>query len=320
MSFTNINNVCSIGNHCITALLLKKGNIRSESYPFDWINSNIDVVKHCLEDNFKIFLDKKYYDRGKTHDNYEQIQNHTYFHDKYNNDLIMFRHRDPLNNISDYQYYQRCVDRFKKILDNKNNKLFIYCGNIDKNNDKILNIEATFKKYTTNYRILFIKHSNIKDYIFESINNIDFLELAIEGMFKKNEYLISIIKSKYNFNISKANNDLEMKKLCKKIGKTTKIKKPSMVLLLKSPKHQPPKQLSKQLPKQLPPKQLPKQLPPKQLPPKQLPPKQLPPKQLPPKQLPSKQLPSKQLSPKQHQPKLSTNILHSLLMIKNRNK
>jgi len=308
MSFTNINNICSIGNHCITALLLEKANIRTESYPFDWINSNIDVVKHCLRDNFEIFLDKKYYNRGKTHDNYEQIQNHTYFHDKYNNDLKMFRHRDPLNNISDYQYYQRCVNRFKKILNNQNNKLFIYCGNIDKNNDKILEIADTFKKYTTNYRILFIKNSNIKDYKFESINNIDFLDIAVEGMFTKNEYLISVIKSKYNFNVNITNNDLKMKKICKLV-KNTKIIKSPMVILLKSPNQQSTKQQPSL-----------KQQPPKQQPLKQQPSKQLPFKQQPSKQLPFKQQLPKQQLPKQHQSILSTNNLQNLLMIKNRNK
>lgn len=98
----------------------------------------------------------------------------------------MFPHKDPLNIPDDYQYYLRCITRFKSMLDNKNNKLFIYCGNIDKNYDKLLELEATFKKYTTNYRILFIKHSNIKNYKFESINNFDFLDIIVEGLHTKN--------------------------------------------------------------------------------------------------------------------------------------
>lgn len=55
MSLNNIKYICSIGSWCITGTLLKKANLKTESYPFDWNFTNIDVVKHCIEDNFKIF-------------------------------------------------------------------------------------------------------------------------------------------------------------------------------------------------------------------------------------------------------------------------
>jgi len=37
----------------------------------------------------------------------------------------MFNHRNPLNNINDYNYYVRCVKRFKKLLQKQEYKLFI---------------------------------------------------------------------------------------------------------------------------------------------------------------------------------------------------
>jgi len=51
----------SIGTYCSTAYILKVNNLRTESYPFDYIFSSLEIVKHCINDKFNIFLDKKYY-------------------------------------------------------------------------------------------------------------------------------------------------------------------------------------------------------------------------------------------------------------------
>jgi hypothetical protein len=51
----------SIGPYCSTAYILKVNNLRTESYPFDYIFSSLEIVKHCINDKFNIFLDKKYY-------------------------------------------------------------------------------------------------------------------------------------------------------------------------------------------------------------------------------------------------------------------
>jgi hypothetical protein len=37
----------------------------------------------------------------------------------------MFNHHNPLINIDDYNYYVRCVNRFKKLLQKQEYKLFI---------------------------------------------------------------------------------------------------------------------------------------------------------------------------------------------------
>ena len=50
--------VCSLGNRCHTAYLLKKCNLKKTSYPFDWIFSDLYMILHCIEDNFNKFLNK----------------------------------------------------------------------------------------------------------------------------------------------------------------------------------------------------------------------------------------------------------------------
>jgi hypothetical protein len=58
---TIIKYVCSLGPRCHTASFLKRNHLKKASYPFDWIFSDIDMITHCLEDDFNIFLDKQYF-------------------------------------------------------------------------------------------------------------------------------------------------------------------------------------------------------------------------------------------------------------------
>lgn len=205
MSLNNINHVCSIGPLCRSSKLIKTSKLKLESYPFDWIFSNLDMIQHCIKDNFKIFLDKQYYTRNINDKNKKTKQVHIYY---YPNKTTMFNHRNPLIN-DHYDYYIRCVNRFKMLLGNKNNKLFIYFGSIDEN--KIIEFNNNLKKYTCNYRILVInsKVSNKHNYNFKTIDNIDYLFIETlstaggisYGNPKDNEYLKMIIHSKYKFQL-----------------------------------------------------------------------------------------------------------------------
>lgn len=94
----------SIGPNCHTAgVKIKK--IKEESYPFDWIISDIDVVINCIKDDFFEYLNKDNY-----YLNTEYKDQNIIGHKKYKKN--MFVHRDPLNNCEDYSYLERCVDRF----------------------------------------------------------------------------------------------------------------------------------------------------------------------------------------------------------------
>jgi hypothetical protein len=208
---SEINYVSSLGSLCHCSQLLKRNNLKLVSYPFDWIFSNSDNVIHCLEDNFNIFLDKSYYiniskgKRGKSKCG----------HSKYNN--RMFNHHNPLTNIDHYNYYVRCVDRFKNLLQEQEHKLFIMIlinmNNIDDDKkNKMIEFNNRFSKYTSNYTLLVIFHIPNKeenDNIFTYNDNIKFLELHTLSRSKgakfvnnnDNIYLDNIINSKYNFNL-----------------------------------------------------------------------------------------------------------------------
>lgn len=135
----------------------------------------------------------------------------------------MFRHHNPLINIEHYNYYVKCVNRFKDLLQKQEHKLFImiflkfdnYNDNIKINNikNKIIDFNIKFSKYTSNYTLLIIiqipnKQENHHKFTYN--DNIHFLELHTLGLSNgveftnKNDniYLDNIIKSKYNFNVN----------------------------------------------------------------------------------------------------------------------
>jgi hypothetical protein len=109
-----INYACSLGSLCHSSKILKRNKYKLCSYPFDWIFSNCDNIIECIEDNFNIFLDKSYYI------NLSELQcGHSKYH------KWMFYHHNPLINTDHYNYFVRCVDRFKTLLQKPEHKLFI---------------------------------------------------------------------------------------------------------------------------------------------------------------------------------------------------
>lgn len=172
--------IISLGEKCHTASFLKRNNFKKASYPFDWIFSNPLMIAHCIDDNFKIFLDKSYYTLENT--NYP-IQTHKFY---YPCGLTMFNHHNPIND-NDFKYFERCIYRFKNLLDSEDNKLFIIMFVNNKNNlsdyqNDIIFLNNKLKEKTKNFKLLFILH-RCKGFQYhewleiEEIKDIDILEL-----------------------------------------------------------------------------------------------------------------------------------------------
>ena len=113
--------IVSLGNYCITSMILKENNLKNTSYPFDWMISTIDNIIHVINDNFNEFLNRKNYLEV---DNVLSTKNVFYFE----NTSSMFKgikidhpHHNLLSNQNDYNYLKRCVDRFHDL--NKYNKI-----------------------------------------------------------------------------------------------------------------------------------------------------------------------------------------------------
>jgi len=207
---STIKYVCSLGPRCHTAGFFKRNNMKKVSYPFDWIFSNPKMILHCLEDNFNIFLDKRYFE---IKDSTSVSQQHNFY--KENEDELLFNHHNPLNQ-KDYNYFTRCIIRFKHLLLKPELKLFVLFflnyPEIDiEFKQNIIDFNQNLSKYTNNYGILCIiqNTSNKRSYKFSFNENIHFLEISTKSSSnglefednKDNIFLDELIKSTYIFDL-----------------------------------------------------------------------------------------------------------------------
>ena len=205
--------VCSLGSSCHTANIMKRNKLKLYSCAFDWIFSNVDNIIHCIEDDFKIFLDKSYY--ISLSKSISKLQGgHSFYGDN------MWYHHDLLLNLIHYNYYIRCVNRFKQLLKFKEHKLFIMTfvnnGAVDARikdiEHAVVDFNNKFSKHAHNYTLLVVFHipnTDINHHTFTYIDNIHFLELHTISKSSgvsfydetDNIYLDDIIKQTYNFNL-----------------------------------------------------------------------------------------------------------------------
>jgi hypothetical protein len=197
--------VCSLGSNCHTAYYLKLHKLKLASYPFDWVDiRNEKNVLHCLKDDFNTFLDKSYYEafeKGK--------RRHSFYSYKF------FNHKDPMKD-EDYNYYIRCIERFRNLLVLDENKLFVLgFYNLETITDErmkeIVEFNREFSNYAKNYTLLVILHKTGTElkHTIKKIENICFLEVETRTpsngiVFKErgdNDYLEAAINSIFQFKL-----------------------------------------------------------------------------------------------------------------------
>jgi hypothetical protein len=114
----------SFGYRCSTGGLIQKLNLKTESHPFDWCVSKLDVIKDCIETKFIHFSNVSNYEIRYL-ENYNLIDGqkisidgpsaipvNTYYETTDNvqtyNSKLALNHQNLTN---DYDYYQRCIHR-----------------------------------------------------------------------------------------------------------------------------------------------------------------------------------------------------------------
>jgi len=125
----------SIGHRCSSSGILKLLKLKTESYPFDWIVSNLSTVRHCMETGFVEFLNTDNYPRQETstanildarvisicnetpeiNTFYEEVLNHSHvgiqkMGNTYWKALAITHH----SMSEDMEYFRRCVSRFRE--------------------------------------------------------------------------------------------------------------------------------------------------------------------------------------------------------------
>lgn len=106
----------SLGSFCHAAEALKRTQLRVFAGPFDWLFSNLSMLTHCIEDDFKEFLDQSKYQvlpleaRPISEAN---VCDHAFYRDQFGVKYL-FNHHDPTQDDV-YAHFQRTVERFRKL-------------------------------------------------------------------------------------------------------------------------------------------------------------------------------------------------------------
>lgn len=115
-----IQHVLSLGSICFTATFMQQNGLRKYAGPFDWVSSNALVVTHCIESNFRHFLDRRQYIEtalpGAGHRLYDLgVPGALSEKARAWGPPLMFNHHDPLKVDRDHAHFVRCTQRFAAV-------------------------------------------------------------------------------------------------------------------------------------------------------------------------------------------------------------
>lgn len=132
----------SLGYRCSTAAILKRLQLKNESYPFDWLVSRLRVIEDCIKTDFQEFLNVNNYERrySNTYKHMNTTEGficdeHLMVNKHYQSDenihpnntyqyYLAMNHRNIMLN-EDHEYYERCCQRFKQIMSSPNLIVFV---------------------------------------------------------------------------------------------------------------------------------------------------------------------------------------------------
>jgi hypothetical protein len=175
----------SIGPYCRTAEILKENNLRTEAYPFDYIFSSLEIIAHCINDKFNIFLDKKYYTYGNCNNSTRHLfycnfldtpillQHHitcNYSKDYKVSSGNLFNHHNLIEDNGEYEKMQRRCNRLLSLIENNEKIVFVYYNCYTNDFNDIIDFYNIFS-YNKNIYIVGIFQNNCdKKILYENIN------------------------------------------------------------------------------------------------------------------------------------------------------
>ena len=122
--------IVSLGSFCHLASHLKRQNLRTCSYPFDWALTSPAVIADCLRDDFARFLDPaEHVETGPTTSSHRTYGNMVTGYNFQGQKSIggTFTHKN-ITKPEVLAYYTRCVERFRALLAAEGHTLFMFCA------------------------------------------------------------------------------------------------------------------------------------------------------------------------------------------------
>lgn len=144
----------SLGENCIIDALLKRYNIKRESFIFGSVRTNIEYNFEIIKNEMKYLIDKKYLKKTIVNNITPVIKNTKYtniskkIYDGSVSSGFEFTHHNVLENVNAYNSYCRKISRMKHSLQN-DSIIFWYHYRYSKLNniDELLIIFRDFIKY-----------------------------------------------------------------------------------------------------------------------------------------------------------------------------
>ena len=180
----SINYICSLGTICHTALWVKQMKMKKCSFPFDWVFSNQNMIMDCIDNDFVKFLDRSLHIPHEIHKNSKSISGHKVYGGR------IFHHHYILKDAT-YNYFVRCVDRFRILTKKKENKLFIISfanrrDEISKEfESNIVNLYKKLNSITNNFDLLVVYHkldTRLGSEIVELNKNIKIIVISTQSL------------------------------------------------------------------------------------------------------------------------------------------
>ena len=174
----------SVGPYCYCADIIKNNGLRNSGYPFDYIFTSLEMVAHCIQDRFDIFLDRKY------HKYCSETSTQHLFYSKYIATDILKKHHiasgcaDIANDLTNRQIFlhhnlyddavrssfvRRC-NRLLNLIDNGHKVVFVYYNCYTNDIDDIVAFSNAFSDNKNICVVGIFENDGDKKMLFESPN------------------------------------------------------------------------------------------------------------------------------------------------------
>jgi hypothetical protein len=174
----------SIGPYCSCVDIIKTNGLRKNAYPFDYIFSSLEMVKHCINDRFIIFLDKQYYKYCS-----EDFCQHLFYSKFIDTEILkkhhiahnlpdiannltsreIFLHHNLFNNDIYLGFVRRC-NRLLNLIDNNTKIVFVYYNCYTNDFNDILDFYNFFSDNKNIYVVGIFENNCDKKMLFENSN------------------------------------------------------------------------------------------------------------------------------------------------------
>ncbi len=157
--------IVSLGSNCSVAYQLKQHNYRFNSYPFDWCNIKINQLIDVLKNNFVNYENIKINKLSENHPTFLNNNNPKPSYILSNGYNIKFAHEVISDNYLDCEEFKnkltRRINRFKHLIYNGHNPIFIRIELNNFNKDSYYLLLNELDKYFNNYKLILISNNNI---------------------------------------------------------------------------------------------------------------------------------------------------------------